>query len=155
MNIIRPERGEAAAVAKRLDAELVGHELREVEWRDYDWAFSFTNGVGIRVACPWRIVKDGGISLTDSDHGQKFGLPAPIDGPVECKKLLARRAVQHTNIRKATTDLEIVFDPDITLEIWNNSSGYEGWELYSPRGFHAIAMGGGQLATYEEKQPRS
>ena len=51
-------------------------------------------------------------------------------------------------IRADTADLTIAFRPGISLEIWNNSSGYEGWDLHDARGFLVVALGGGQLAIW-------
>jgi hypothetical protein len=139
---------EASAVEERIAADLVGHQLQDLEWREHDLLFSFTTGARLRVACPWRIVSDGRISFAESDDGQFFGLPAPIDGAAKSKELLLGKAIEQIAIRADAADLTITFRSAVSLEIWNNSSGYEGWELHDARGFHVVAMGGGQLAIW-------
>jgi hypothetical protein len=96
-------------------------------------------------------VSDSRLAFGDCDHGQKFGLPAPVDGTAKSKQLLLQRAIQTAAVRDDTGDLIITFDGAVLLEVLNNSSGYEGWELHQPiygRGFQVVAVGGGQLAIW-------
>ena len=127
---------------------LVGQNLSGVQKREYDWVFEFGESTGLIAACPWRILTSG-IAFTDSDHGQQFGLPAPLDGEQEALRLLSDKHVQSVSTRSVTGDLAIVFEGDTTLELLNLSSGYEGWQLVGGT-VHIIAQGGGELVTYSE-----
>ena len=149
MNIRHFGETDAASVQQRLISDLVGYQLQDIEWREFDWLFSFTTGLCLRVACPWRIVSEGRLAFAESDDGQQFGLPAPVDGPRESKRLLIGRKVEGIVIRADTADLTILFENGMRLEIWSNYGGYEPWELYDKSGFQVVAMGGGTLAIWD------
>jgi hypothetical protein len=148
VNLKHLKQAEAAAAQERIADDLVGHRLQNLEWREHDWLFSFTTGSRLRVSCPWRIISGERISFAESDDGQQFGLPAPVNGAVKSKELLLGKTIEQIAIRADTADLTIAFRPGISLEIWNNSSGYEGWDLHDARGFLVVALGGGQLAIW-------
>lgn len=40
-------------------------------------------------------------------------------------------------------DLELRFGRDWTLQVFNDSSGYQGWQLTGPGDRQVIALGGG------------
>jgi hypothetical protein len=138
-------------VTAALAARLVGRSLSAVYRREYDWAFGFGDATssGLRVSCPWRILFENRIAFTDSDHGQKFGLPEPLDGEKEVQRLLGNKAIERISIRPDTGDLSITFSNQAVLEVLNMSSGYEGWEI-GANGLSVIATGGGELAIFAE-----
>lgn len=106
------------------------------------WAFWFGDRMTVNASSPWRILAGDKIALGDCDHAQQFGLPAPLNGIAESERLLANRPVRAVSIRKDTGDLTIAFDGATTLEIFNNSSGYEGWRVVIDGFSYAVAMGG-------------
>jgi hypothetical protein len=108
-----------------LTTSLAGRHLTDVKRREYDWAFGFGANVSVQVSCPWRILVEDRIALTNSDDGQKFGLPAPVDGEDETRRLLAEKSIQRVAIRLDTGDLSVVFNCNTVLEVLNMSSGYE------------------------------
>jgi hypothetical protein len=69
---------------------LVGHKISGVQKCEYSWAFVFESSATLTAECPWRILK-GEIAFTERDHGQQFGLPAPLDGEPEVIRLLTRQ----------------------------------------------------------------
>ena len=135
-------------VAARIASRLVGHHLLQVEQSDHEWLFRFANSVGLRIACPWRIIVKGRVAHGDSDHAQQFGLPKPIDGAARSRSLLLNKAVQGVAIRDDTGDLTITFNDRAALEVLNTSSGYEGWQLNDGAGLNVVATGGGELALW-------
>ena len=98
--------------------------------------------------CLWRIVYESRLVLTGSDHNQVFGLPGPVNGIVESRKILMDKSVQRIGLRADTGDLTIVFSGAALLEVLNCSSGYEGWNWFDTSGFRIVAMGGGGLALW-------
>jgi hypothetical protein len=136
-------------IAARIASRLVGHRLISVERSDYDWVFRFANNVGLRVACPWRILVEGRIAHGDTDHAQHFGLPAPIDGSERSNQLLCDKTIQSVAIREETGDLTVSFSGGTALEVLNLSCGYEGWQLGDSAGLSVVAMGGGELALWD------
>jgi hypothetical protein len=127
----------------------IGRECTQVECRDYDWVFSFEDAGKVTCECPWRIICDNHIALTNIDHRQLFGLKAPIDGPRKARELFDRRKVISVKVAPISGDLAISFEDAVTLEIFNHSSGYEGWNAGS-QGFYVVAMGGGRLAIWKQ-----
>ncbi|HEX3651522.1 MAG TPA: hypothetical protein VHU18_01720 [Rhizomicrobium sp.] len=127
---------------------LVGRKLSGVQKREYDWVFEFGTAVALTAECPWRILTSG-IAFTDSDDGQQFGLPAPLDGVRESLRLLSGRQVQSVSTHSVTGDLAVAFEDGTTLELLNLSSGYEGWQLDCGT-VHIVAQGGGEVVTYSE-----
>src|SRR5690349_8528858 len=91
-------------IVAEIASHLVGFHLIEVKRRDFDWVFTYPNA-GLVAECPWRILRDGRIAHTNTDHAQKFGLPEPIDGEVESNRLLQNKTIESVAIREETGDL--------------------------------------------------
>jgi hypothetical protein len=108
------------------------------------WQFGFTVG-WLRVECVWRAVSAGRIVLGSEDHRQQFGLPEPVDAVLQILTLLGQRTVDTLEIDSLTSDLTIQFTDDVRIDIFNNSSGYEGWHYCDRQGLELIAQGGGKL----------
>lgn len=116
----------------RIGEVIVGLHVTEVLKAEHSWDFAFDSGKAmINIECTWRIVIDGRIAFGRDDHGQKFGLSAPLDGVRESIQLLSSSRVAAIHIRRGTGDLEIKFENGSRLEIFNSSSGYEGWSFRS------------------------
>lgn len=118
-----------------------------------EWVFSFGATVTLRVASPWRIVADGRIALGRDDDGQKFGLPQPVDAVAQARSLLRGRTVTSFSIASVSADAAIDFGDGLLLEIFNSSSGYEGWLLAEHSGRMLIAQGGGSLVGFPPNKP--
>ena len=120
-------------------------------WENYPHNFSFRFDEGtLAVDCLWRIVGDERLIRTSQDHGQQFGLPAPIDAYAEAESILRGRSITSATIRKDTADLVLTFDGGYQLEIFADSSGYEPWNFTAP-GIHLIAIGGGGISNFSSK----
>ena len=112
----------------------------------YPQNFTFEFGAGaLAVDCLWRVIERGHLRRTSRDHGQQYGLPAPLDADIDVEALLKGRRVTACRIREETADLILEFEGDVQLEIIADSSGFEPWNLTAP-GVHVIALGGGGLA---------
>lgn len=113
-----------------------------------NWSFHFGKRLIIVVSVPWRIVTADGISYGDEDDGQRFGLAEPVNGEAESNRLLRGQKVIGVELETKTADLRVVFDGGARLDIFNNSSGFEGWQASLPAGGHEltiIAHGSGGL----------
>ncbi len=109
------------------------------------WWFRFSGGGTVRTESAWRIIIAGHIARTSEDHGQQFGLPAPIDAEAEVRSLLCARRIEAAEVREDTGDIVLRFESGERLEIIPLSSGYESWEVAAPSGARTIAQGGGVL----------
>jgi hypothetical protein len=127
---------------------LVGRTVCGVSY-EATWWFDFGSKNVIGVGCLWRIIEHERVILTSQDHGQKFGLPAPVDAVAKCTDLFSKRRVAAVHLRDATADLAIKFTDDLRLEIIPDSSGYESWQLTDPSGTSYVAQGGGQICKWK------
>jgi hypothetical protein len=112
------------------------------------WEFDFV-AAGLNLTCPWRIANHGGTVLGASDHGQKFGLPAPVDVISKTPEHLHGATVESVEIDPETSDLRIKFSDGARIDAFNDSSGYEGWNYSDRSGVMLVAMGGGRLAIWD------
>jgi hypothetical protein len=125
----------------------IGCSLARAEKVDSSWFFSFGNGGSIATESPWRLIANGAISVTSEDHGQNFGLPAPVDAGKHVLNTLQGHPVTTYSLNDSTGDLSLSFTADIVLQFLNMSSGYEAWR--SKHGAEeVICMGGGKLTEF-------
>ena len=125
---------------------MLGKAIDKVTWLGpQNWVFHFTNGGSINAETSWRLIVAGRIRRTSADHGQWFGLPAPVDAEVELRTLLVGQKIQAAQLRDDTRDILISFDSGDRLEILPLSSGYESWHITTPSGEEVHAQGGGNL----------
>jgi uncharacterized protein DUF6188 len=124
---------------------LVGRRFQSLSRREYDWVAVFDQDAKIVIECLWRLVRSDRIQVTSEDHGQQFGLPAPLDAAAEVNARIAEAAVEAVEVRQGLLDLTLHFSTGHTLQIVPNSSGYEAWNV-SNGNKQFIAVGGGELA---------
>lgn len=127
-----------------------------IKQNENDWVFSFGGDNRHTVEVPWRIVQNGRIAFTDQDDGQRFGLPRPIDGEALANSLLAGRRLESLELDRVTADLRLHFDGVTRLDVFNYSSGYEGWQAAfcaDGDGVSIIGMGGGDVSIF--RHPRA
>lgn len=132
---------------------LLARSLRSLRRDDGtdEWIFDFGDGYFLLVASPWRLVKGGAIAVGSEDHGQKFGLPQPIDAASAVCDLLKNHVIVDAMAAEGSADLSLDFGAGIRLEAFNNSSGFEGWILDAPDGRTVVAQGGGNLTEIERR----
>ena len=145
--IIRP----SPVAYKDIDLSwMVARSVSKISFQEpTPWTFDFGSEAHIGIECLWRIVEHGRVVLTSEDHGQQFGLPAPIDGVAKATQLFSDRRVRGVQLREGTADLLIEFIDDLRLEVIPDSSGYESWELHDPAGTSYYAQGGGQICIWK------
>jgi hypothetical protein len=125
---------------------LVGASLEVLEQpAEGVWQFDFVRS-GLTIECPWRIVANGAVVLGALDHGHQFGLPVPVDVIEQTLKILNGKTVENIEIGPETADLGIIFRGETRIDVFNSSSGYEGWNFGDREGLSLIALGGGKLA---------
>lgn len=132
------------------EGALVGCHL-SIQRREHDWLASLGGRNEIRVSTPWRIVANGRIAFADQDDGQKFGLPAPLDGEAEANTLVQGKAIIEAVVDRQTADLTLHLIDGTRVDVFNHSSGYEGWEatVATPSGgILVIALGGGGVSIF-------
>jgi hypothetical protein len=114
------------------------------------WDLDFERA-GLNLTCPWRIVKGHALILAVSDHGQEFGLPAPIDVFEKTLEYIGADAVESVKIDAETADLGFRFNGGKRIDTFNDSSGYEGWNYDDRTGVLRVVMGG-QLAIWDRRK---
>jgi len=111
--------------------------------------FAFELGdCGINVACAWRIVENGNVVAAHRDHGQQYGHSEPIDVSARAFELLKGRPVLSGYADDLIGDIHIDFEGSCTLEIFNDSSGFEAWTMTEPSKYVWFAATGGEINGY-------
>jgi hypothetical protein len=137
----------------RLSEMAVGNRY-ETTRHEYNWGFGFAGKYWLMVECPWRIVNKNGIVFANQDDGQKFDLPAPVDGEAKAQEAIGGFALTSLSVDRSTADVTFSFENGSRVDVFNNSMGYEGWQA----GFDTeqgevliIGCGGGQVVIVAPK----
>src|SRR5262245_60966208 len=118
---------------------MIGSRIQEIHLVEpTSWWFTFRGGGSIRVETLWRVIAEGTIQVTSTDHRHTFGLMEPVDSAIRAVQAMSSAAVRQASVRSDTGDVVVVFENDTTLEILTTSSGYESWSVFSPDGEEAI-----------------
>lgn len=125
----------------------------ELDEQSGQWWFPLGDGRGLAVSCPWQIIAAGRVALASGDHGQQYGLSAPIDGPAKATQLLVGRNVESVSFAAGSSELEVCLQGDAALRTFNDSSGYEGWDLSGPGEARWICQGGGNVVRLVDGEP--
>jgi hypothetical protein len=126
---------------------LIGLRFKSLEHREFDWVFTFGDGIAIVAGCLWRLVDNDRIRLASEDHAHIFGLKESIDGPPFVNSKLTDATVSAIELREGTLDFRIHFNSGFIIELLPDSSGYEAWQVLR-KDQQFIAMGGGELVIY-------
>lgn len=128
-------------------AWMVGLEFGRVDLDEQSgqWWFPLGEGRGLAVTCPWQIIAEGRVALASGDHGQQYGLPAPVDAPAKAAQLLGGCKVESVSLANGSSELEVRLEGDAALRTFNDSSGYEGWDLSGPGESRWVCQGGGTV----------
>ena len=131
-----------------------GLHITEVsETEGIHWRFILDGGGSITTECLWRLIRDGRIAITSEDHGQRFGLPEPVDAVSFVTSLLANASIQRVEFRDGTADLAIHFGGDLCLEFITTSSGFESWQITAHDGSGGGGVSGGLVRFSANREP--
>jgi len=122
-------------------AKLAGIRLQGVRKDEYSWHFYFDSGASLRADGLWRLVEGGRVVRTSRDHGERFGLPAPVDCVKELEHRLINARLQSAKVGEGPADLMLHFDNGCTLQCLIDS-GYVSWTLSCPSPTYFTAAGG-------------
>jgi len=111
------------------------------------WNFPLGDDYSLAIPCPWQILAEDRVVLASGDHGQVYGLPAPVDAVEEASKRLSGRKVNSVSLASGSAELEVEVEGGATLRTFNDSSGYEGWQLMGPNGTRWVVQGGGNVVS--------
>lgn len=112
------------------------------------WSFEMGEGRRIVLAAPWRIVADNRIMLGDFDEGRWFGMDERLDCARETGTLLSGARIEDLAIDACTGDLKLMFEGGKRIDVFNPSSGEDGWWLHCRIGTgwaSVVGSGGGYI----------
>ncbi len=110
------------------------------------WTFAFGKE-SFRVSGLWRILENKLIKHVSLDHGQKFGLVEAIDLAKVANELLKNRRLKTIRIKPNSSDLELILDSDLEIEIFIASSGYETYE-FTHDSKRYVGQGAGEIVIF-------
>jgi hypothetical protein len=116
--------------------------------RGEDWIVTLTEGRRIVSAVPWRLVDGNRIVLGSVDEGRLFGLHEPVDCAREAQAMIENRTIDHVAICTYTADLTLMLTDGLRIDLFNHSSGTEGWRIrcrIRDRWATVIGSGGGHV----------
>jgi hypothetical protein len=116
--------------------------------RGDDWSVTLTEGRRIESALPWRLVYGNRIVLGSIDEGRLFGLHEPVDCVREAQAMIESRTIDHVAICAHTADLTLILTDGLRIDLFNHSSGTEGWRIrcrIRDRWATVIGSGGGHI----------
>ena len=113
-----------------------------------EWIFVFATSGVLQIGCAWRVVAEGNVALGWQDDGHHFGLPVPVDATARLQTLVGTSSVNTAEVL-SHGDLLIRFGSGVALEVFNDSCGYEGWQLHCAGRRSVIAQGGGKVVDSE------
>lgn len=116
----------------------------------HEWVFTFTGRRVLQITAPWRIVSETDIVLGRDDDGQLFGLNTPVDAKERIARAVAGKEVTHMTVSKFG-DLDVRFASSVSLQVFNDSCGYEGWQLFGPGEKWVVAQGGGRVVDSKQE----
>ncbi|PAQ15596.1 hypothetical protein CD798_05870 [Bacillaceae bacterium SAOS 7] len=124
-------------------SHFVGQKVIEVK-SEAGWPLGvfFEKGVLI-IECPWRLRDMNQIIMGYSDCKQwsRFVLCESLEKQIKGKKIVS---VQHY---ENTSDFVLELEEGLFLELFHDSSMFEGWKLQGEQGLLVISLPGG---SYEE-----
>jgi len=131
---------------------LLGHKVERVTYdpETQVWSLVMSSSIRFDILTPWRILTESRIALSSRDHGQKYGLPGPVDGVSRATELIGGRRVERILIDDASADLCIELEGGAVIRTFNDSSGWEAWIVHAPQGQY-IAQGGGNIVMFPAK----
>ena len=110
--------------------------------------FEFAGGT-LFANCLVRVIKDKKLVCTSRDHGHQYGLPAPIHFPDWISEFIKNRTIQNAVVKNKVGDLIIKLDVATKIELVNDFTGYEPWQILLKTGKEYIAAAGGEIGIFD------
>lgn len=81
----------------------------------------------------WRLIKGGRPLVSIFDHGERYGLPAPVDALGMLRGEIVGMRVVDAMMDETTGDLRFRFEGEVELQIFNFTA-FEIWQVTFPDG---------------------
>ena len=124
-------------------SSLINQKVKEIN-RMYPIVI-FDNG-HLTIECPWRLRVDNRIIVGEPEtqiEDKKEGAYR------EFEKNLINNSISEVIHFEDISDLIIKFENGCILEIFHDSSWYEGWQLQGPDGFLVVSTPGGKYSFFK------
>ncbi|MEI5907081.1 hypothetical protein WAK64_08425 [Bacillus spongiae] len=120
----------------------IGQKVNEVNTDEsHPFGIRFEGG-GLIVECPWRIRRGNSILIGTSDC--KYAPEKFSHHTVE--KLLKKKAIEAITFYEEFSIFIIKFEENVSLEMFHDSSYFEGWQLTGDNNFDLISLPGGNIS---------
>lgn len=119
-------------------------EVREIAPGRF--AFTFDD-FHFSVSCVWRVEKENKILIAKGDHEQQYDQETVIDVSEEVNRILKNDVIAGGLINTISGDFTVNYKSGIIFRVFNDSSGYEAWDMQGPGGHRLISISGGAVIT--------
>jgi len=123
---------------------LIGQKVTEINPLNPCLVFDIGS---IIIECPWRIRDNKSILLGYSEYR---ALQEEKDFRGRLQELLLNKSICDYEFTPETSDLRIMFEGGLMLELFHDSSYFEGWQLHGPNGFLLVSLPGGEYSICED-----
>lgn len=97
----------------------------------------------LNVECPWRLRGNDRIIIGYSEYREQ---QKENNFRKLFHEIMISSKIKSVFLNKSIGDLKLEFEKGIILEIFMDSSRYEGWQLSGPNGFLLVALPGGKCS---------
>ena len=105
------------------------------------------NSFTIHLESFWRVIEKNRVIFTISDDKQKFGLKKPFDVLEAFNEEFDGVELLDIEIKRPISDISFNFKNEKRIEVFVDSSGYEGWSMGGNKR-QIICLGGGDIAIF-------
>ena len=122
---------------------LLGDRIENTKYDEASesWLIQFKGGSTLNVECMWRLLEEGVITSTSSDHDQMFGRKTPFNGEAALNEM-EDHEILSVDAQVKTGDINIKLGEYFTLQILPTSAGYESWQFKEKDGQSITAISG-------------
>lgn len=107
----------------------------------------FDEGAFLTIECSWRLRNDSSILLGCSEYDLEA---FHKDAHNKLVTLLTGKEITRIRYLPPVSDLCIEFEGTLFLELYSDSSIYEGWTLSDGKNFNLISLPGGDYCLFDK-----
>ncbi|MDO7908811.1 DUF6188 family protein [Paenibacillus sp. JX-17] len=101
----------------------------------------------LTIECPWRLRKGNRVIVGQPETKIEDKKDKAF---LEFEEALVGNTIKDIIHYEDISDLSVAFDGDVYLDLFHDSSWYEGWQLQGPGSFFVVSTPGGGYSHWKE-----